>query len=207
MSTSQISNLDIPQKPHRKLRIIVAMTGATGAIYAVKLLQKLKELDIETHLVISKWADVTNKYEAGVSSSALRKLATHVYSINDQAAPISSGSFLHDGMVIVPCSMKTVAAIRSGYGNDLISRAADVTIKEQRKLILTVRETPLSAIHLDNMLYLARLGVVIFPPMPAFYTRPETIDDIVDQGIGRLLDSLGIHTDGFERWDGSLQHK
>jgi len=137
-----------------------------------------------------------------MSAAQIRKLATRVYSVNDQAAAISSGSFQHDAMIVLPCSMKTVAAIRCGLGADLISRAADVTIKEQRKLVLAVRETPLSAIHLDNLLYLARLGVVIFPPLPAFYTRPKTIDDIHEQSVGRLLDLVGIHLDSFERWTG-----
>lgn len=198
--TMQVTRKE-PQ-PIRPKRIVVAMTGATGSALAVKLLERLRDLDVETHLVISRWAELTNRYETDTSLSGIRKLATHVYSINDQAAAISSGSFQHDGMVVIPCSMKTVAAIRCGLGQDLISRAADVSIKEQRRLVLAVRETPLSAIHLDNLSYLAHLGVTIFPPMPAFYTRPKTIDDIHEQSIGRLLDLMGIHLDTFERWNG-----
>ncbi|KAE8371644.1 phenylacrylic acid decarboxylase [Aspergillus bertholletiae] len=186
----------------RPKRIVVGVTGATGTILAVRLLEKLRQLNIETHLVMSKWASVTNKCETGLQDQQLRDLATFNYAARDLAAPISSGSFLHDGMIIVPCSMKTLAAVRIGLSEDLISRAADVSLKEGRKLMMVVRETPLSVIHLDNMLALARAGAVIFPPVPAFYTRPTGLDDLVDQSIGRILDSFGIHTDGFERWNG-----
>ncbi|KAH7361411.1 putative phenylacrylic acid decarboxylase [Plectosphaerella cucumerina] len=118
------------------------------------------------------------------------------------SAPVASGSFQHDGMIIVPCSMKTLAAVRGGFGDDLVARAADVTLKESRRLALVVRETPLSDIHLDNMLFLRRAGAIIFPPVPAFYTRPETVEEIVDQSVGRMLDLLGFHVAGFERWEG-----
>ncbi|KAL6915203.1 hypothetical protein FSST1_012963 [Fusarium sambucinum] len=124
------------------------------------------------------------------------------YTAKDRSAPIASGSFQHDGMMIVPCSMKTLTAVRSGYCDDLISRAADVTLKEDRKLLLAIRETPLSSIHLENMLALRRANAIIFPPVPAFYTRPASIQDIVGQSAGRMLDMMGIFTDGFERWEG-----
>ncbi|UZJ55782.1 hypothetical protein CBS101457_005102 [Exobasidium rhododendri] len=178
------------------------MTGATGAVLAISLLKKLRDLDVETHLIISKWAAETLKYETDMRVQELRSLATHVYNINDASAPPSSGSFQTDGMIVVPCSMKTLSAIRSGFGEELIARSADVTIKEQRKLVLCVRETPLSPIHLENMLALARIGVVIFPPVPAFYTKPQSVEDIVEQSVGRMLDALGFDADGFPRWNG-----
>ncbi|RKL27151.1 hypothetical protein BFJ72_g13384 [Fusarium proliferatum] len=137
----------------------------------------------------------------------IRGLASKSYTAKDLSAPIASGSFQHDGMMIVPCSMKTLAAVRSGYCDDLISRAADVTLKEDRKLLLAIRETPLSAIHLDNMLALRRTNAIIFPPVPAFYTRPESLQDIIAQSAGRMLDMMNIFTDGFERWEGFRRTK
>lgn len=186
----------------RNPRIVVGVTGATGTVFAIRLLEILRHLDIETHLILSKWAQATMKYETDLSWAHLQSLATRAYAMKDMAAPPSSGSFLHDGMIVVPCSMKTLAAVRAGYCDDLISRSADVCLKEQRKLVLVVRETPLSAVHLDNMAFLQRAGATIFPPVPAFYTRPKTIADLIDQSVGRMLDSLGIHVEGFERWEG-----
>jgi phenylacrylic acid decarboxylase len=151
---------------------------------------------------MSKWASVTLKYETDLVDQQLRDLATYNYACRDLAAPISSGSFLHDGMIIVPCSVKTLAAVRMGFCDDLISRAADVSLKEGRKLMMVVRETPLSDIHLDNMLALRKAGAIMFPPVPAFYTRPTRMEDLVNQSVGRMLDSFGIHTDDFERWNG-----
>lgn len=191
-----------PIVPARKKRIVVAMTGATGACLTISLLRKLRDMDIETHLIISKWAAETLKYETDMPIKELRELAFKSYNINDASAPPSSGSFQTDGMIVVPCSMKTLSAIRSGFGEELIARSADVIIKEQRKLVLCVRETPLSPIHLENMLALARIGVVIFPPVPAFYTKPESIEDIVEQSVGRMLDSLGLDSESFPRWNG-----
>jgi flavin prenyltransferase len=186
----------------RKRRIIVAMTGATGTILGIRLLEKLRELDIETHLVISKWAEATITYETDYKLAAVRGLATKYYSSRDVTAAISSGSFTVDAMIVIPCSMKTLSSIAAGYGDDLISRAADVTFKERRKLILVARETPFSGIHLENMLRATRNGAVIFPPVPAFYVKPKTVDDIVAQSVGRILDLLGIDTGVFERWSG-----
>ncbi|GKU13138.1 3-octaprenyl-4-hydroxybenzoate carboxy-lyase [Fusarium langsethiae] len=137
-----------------------------------------------------------------MTEAEIRGLASRSYTSKDLSAPIASGSFQHDGMMIVPCSMKTLAAVRSGYCDDLISRAADVTLKEDRKLLLAIRETPLSAIHLENMLAVRRANAIIFPPVPAFYTRPESLQDIIVQSAGRMLDMMGIFTDGFERWEG-----
>ncbi|OAP54959.1 hypothetical protein AYL99_10659 [Fonsecaea erecta] len=191
----------LPPRPSRK-RLVVGITGATGVVFAVRILQILRALEVETHLVVSKWALATMKYETPLSEMELRGLATYNYTAKDLSASISSGSFQHDGMLVVPCSMKTLAAIRIGYSDDLISRAADVTLKESRKLLLAVRETPLSDVHLDNMLFLRRAGAVIFPPVPAFYTRPKNLEEVIDQSVGRMLDVFHIRTDGFERWTG-----
>ncbi|KAI3573249.1 flavoprotein [Fusarium oxysporum f. sp. albedinis] len=187
---------------NRPKRIVVGITGATGTVYAIRILAILRQLGIETHLIISKWALATMKYETSISEAELRGLATRSYTAKDLSAPIASGSFQHDGMMIVPCSMKTLAAIRSGYCDDLISRAADVTLKEDRGLLLAVRETPLSLIHLENLLFLRQANAIIFPPVPAFYNRPKSIEDMVHQSAGRMLDLMGIFTDGFERWEG-----
>lgn len=183
-------------------RVVVGITGATGAVYGIRILAILRQLNIETHLVMSKWAIATLKYEAATTAAEICRLASKVYSFKDMAAPIASGSFVHDGMIIVPCSMKTLAAVRTGICDDLISRAADVSLKEGRRLILVVRETPLSDIHLSNMLFLRQAGATIFPPVPAFYNRPQSLDEMVDQSAGRILDCLGIYTDGFRRWNG-----
>jgi 4-hydroxy-3-polyprenylbenzoate decarboxylase len=184
------------------MRLVIGMTGATGAILGIRLLEVLRDLEVETHLVLSHWARATIELETDRSVSDVRALATHVHGANDQAAPISSGSFKVDGMIVVPASMKTVAAIRTGYGEGLIPRAADVTIKERRKLVLVPRETPLSEIHLDNLLALARMGVQILPPMPAFYHLPTSVADIVDQTVARILDQVGLEMPGASRWAG-----
>lgn len=181
-------------------RITVAISGASGAIYAIRLLEALRKKKVETHLILSEWAYVTIKAETNYLPEEVRKLASYSYAVKDLTAPLTSGSFLIEGMVIIPCSMKTLAAIACGYADNLISRAADITIKEDRKLILVPRETPLDAIHLENMLKLSRLGVVILPPMPAFYIKPSTIDDLVNHTIGKVLDQLGIHNNLYRRW-------
>ncbi|KAL1301860.1 hypothetical protein AAFC00_006044 [Neodothiora populina] len=192
----------VKMSPPRPKRIVVGVTGATGTLFAIRILQVLKALGIESHLIMSKWALATMKYETSMTEAEVRSLATTNYTMKDMSAPPSSGSFLHDGMIIVPCSMKTLAAVRIGFCDDLISRSADVCLKERRRLVLAIRETPLSDIHLENMLSLRKAGAVIFPPVPAFYTRPKTIDDIINQSVGRMLDALDIHTEEFERWDG-----
>lgn len=189
-------------RTQRPKRIIVAMTGATGAILGIRLSEKLRGLGIETHLVISRWANETMLYETSYTAEDIRQLASYTYSYQDVAAKISSGSFQTDGMIIVPCSMRTLSAVRTGFADDLICRAADVTLKAKRRLVLVVRETPLSPIHLENMLALARYDVVIFPSVPAFYTRPESIEGIVAQSVGRMLDMFGIEAGDFKRWDG-----
>ncbi|KAM0247225.1 hypothetical protein ACHAQJ_009933 [Trichoderma viride] len=197
-----VSQRPVTLTPQRPKRIVVGITGATGTVYAIRLLSILRDLGIETHLIISKWALATLKYETALSELEIRRVAHVSYTAKDLSAPVASGSFQHDGMIIIPCSMKTLAAVKSGFCDDLISRAADVTLKEERKLVMVVRETPLSVVHLENMLSLRRAGAVIFPPVPAFYTRPQSLDDVVMQSVGRILDSVGIHIDGFERWNG-----
>jgi 4-hydroxy-3-polyprenylbenzoate decarboxylase len=191
----------LPPTP-ASIRIVVAMTGATGSILGVRLLQILRRMNIESHLVISKWAAATLTYETDYTIKDLRALAYKTYSTQDVAASISSGSFRTHGMVIVPCSMKTLSAVANGYGNDLITRAADVTLKERRKLVVVARETPLTGIHLHNMMTITNNGGIIFPPVPAFYTKPQSVDDIVAQSVGRILDMFNIDTEGFERWSG-----
>ncbi|EXJ90725.1 3-octaprenyl-4-hydroxybenzoate carboxy-lyase UbiX [Capronia coronata CBS 617.96] len=193
--------IPVTPRPRRK-RVIVAMTGATGAILGIRLLEQLRQLDVETHLVMSKWAEATITYETDFKIPQVRALATKAYSSQDVSAPISSGSFRIDGMFVVPCSMKTLSSIASGYGDDLISRACDVTLKERRRLIVVARETPLTGIHLENMLRVTNNGGIIFPPVPAFYIRPSSVDDLVNQSVGRMLDLIGIDAGNFERWDG-----
>ncbi len=188
-------------------RIIVGMTGATGSIIAVRLLQALQKLQVETHLIMSKWAKHTLLHETTYSADDITALATHSYATGDMGATISSGSFMTEGMVIVPCSMRTLAVIAQGTGDHLVHRAADVIMKERRRLVLVPRETPLSAIHLENMLKLSRLGCSIVPPMLAFYNHPETIDDLVDHLVIRILDQFGLDTKGAKRWDGVMKQK
>ena len=182
------------------MKLVVGMTGATGAAIGVRVLTAFKDLGVETHLVISKWARATIQLETPYSVQDVIALASKTYSEHDQAAAISSGSFRVDGMVIVPCSMKTLAAIRCGYGDGLIARAADVTLKEQRKLVLVPRESPLNAIHLENMLALTRAGAMMLPPMPAFYNKPATTDDIINHCVSRILDQFGLDNELTQRW-------
>ncbi|GAA5105345.1 UbiX family flavin prenyltransferase [Nocardia iowensis] len=191
---------------HTPARLVVGMSGATGAIIGVRLLERLREIpEVQTHLVISRWARSTIEWETSRTVREVSALADVSYSPDDQAAAISSGSFRTIGMIVAPCSMKTVAAIRSGYADGLLARAADVTLKERRKLVLVPRETPLNDIHLDNLLALSRMGVVIAPPMPAFYRRPETLDALVDHTVSRLLDQVELgETDNYE-WQGFAQ--
>lgn len=185
--------------------LVVGMTGASGAVFGVRLLEAAKDAAIETHLVVSKWGRRTLEHETGKSLDDLRALADHHYGPADMSALMSSGSFPVDGMAIAPCSARSLAAIAAGLGENLIHRAADVMIKERRPLVLVVRETPLSAIHLENMLKLARLGVTILPPVPAFYNRPRSIEAIVDHTVARVFDQFGLRLDMAERWTGALR--
>jgi len=182
--------------------MLIAVTGASGVHLAIRLLEILKEKDVETELIISKNAEKIISVETDYNISEVRKLADKNYEVNDLLAPPASGSYKLDSMIIIPCSMKSLSAIANGYANNLITRAADVTIKEKRKLILVVRETPFSAIHLENMLKLAKLGVIIFPPIPSYYIKPENIDELIEFTIGRILDQIGIESN-IKRWGNS----
>lgn len=184
----------------RPLRLVMGITGATGAIFGVRLLQALRAAGVETHLIVSKWGAHTLTEETPYTLERVREMAAYSYSAGDQGAAVSSGSFLTSGMVIAPCSARTLAAIATGQGDNLIHRAADVVLKERRKLVLLVRETPLHEIHLENMLKLARMGAVILPPVPAFYNHPQSVEALVDHVVMRTLDQFGIHTDLTERW-------
>ena len=186
------------------MKIIVGMTGATGAIYGVRLLERLREAGAESHLVISRWGARTLLHETSYSREQVEALATVNYAPGDMGAAISSGSFRTDGMVVAPCSAKTLAAIAHGFGENLVHRAADVVLKERRKLVLVVREAPLSDIHLENMLKLSRMGSVVLPPMPAFYNHPRTVDDVVEHTVSRVLDQFGLDVSGVERWSGEM---
>ena len=186
------------------MKIIVAITGATGAIYGVRILQRLREAGAETHLVISRWGARTLLHETPFSREQVEALATVTHAPADMGAAISSGSFRTDGMVIATCSAKTLAAVAHGFGENLVHRAADVVLKERRRLVLVVREAPLSDIHLENMLKLSRMGAVVLPPMPAFYNHPRTVDDVVDHTVSRVLDQFGLETSGAERWTGEM---
>jgi len=182
-------------------RLIVGITGATGSIFGIRLLQVLADLAIESHLVVSKWGAHTLAHETSFTLDQVQRMAHTSYALNDQGAAISSGSFLTRGMVVAPCSVRTLAAIATGQGDHLIHRAADVVLKEGRKLVLVVRESPLHEIHLENMLKLARMGVTILPPMPAFYNRPPSLEAMVDHIVMRILDQFEIHTDLAVRWE------
>jgi len=186
------------------MRVIVGITGATGVIYGIRLLERLRDADVETHLVISRWGGRTMLHETPYSREQVEALAHVAYAPSDMGAAISSGSFQTAGMIIAPCSAKTLAAIAHGYGDSLIHRAADVVLKERRRLVLAVREAPLSDIHLENMLKLSRMGAVILPPVPAFYNNPSSIDEIVDHTVARLLDQFGVEVPGAPRWAGEM---
>ncbi|MEK6405758.1 MAG: UbiX family flavin prenyltransferase [Acidobacteriota bacterium] len=185
-------------------KLIVGISGATGTIFGVRLLQMLQGSGIETHLVMSKWGIRTLLHETPYTVEEVQLMAGCYYPGGDQGAAISSGSFLTKGMVVAPCSMRTLAAIAHGHGDNLLHRAADVILKERRKLVLVVRETPINDIHLENMLKLSRMGVVIIPPVPAFYNHPRTIDDIINHIVVRILDQFEIHLDAANRWDGVM---
>lgn len=182
------------------MKLVVGMSGASGAIYGLRLLEVLKKLDIETHLVMSDAAKRTIVYETDRRIEEVKELATHVHELADVGACISSGSFRHDGMVIAPCSIKTLSALAHSFNTNLLIRAADVTLKERRKLVLMVRETPLHLGHLEMMAQAARYGAVVLPPVPAFYNRPQTLDDIVNHCVGKALDQFGIDHRLMKRW-------
>jgi len=180
--------------------LLVAMTGATGAIYGVRLLETLYELGVEAHLIVSRWAEATIKTETERRPEDLRALAAVVYDEEDLAGPPASSAFETAGMIVAPCSMRTLAAVANGLSDNLIQRAADVHLKERRKLVLLVRESPLSVIHLENMLRVAKAGAVVAPPVPAFYAKLRSLDDMVDHTVGRALDQLGVEHERIRRW-------
>ncbi len=187
-----------------KKRIIVGLSGASGVIYGIRTLQHLQAMEhVETHLVISEGAGVNIQLETPHRIDDVRKLADVVYRPDNLAAAISSGSFQTDGMIVIPCSVKSLSGIVYSFADNLLSRAADVCLKEQRKLVLVVRETPLHKGHLETMVKAADLGALILPPMPAFYHQPETIEDIIDQTIGKAFDYLGLDHQLFRRWGAS----
>ena len=184
------------------MHLVVAITGSSGVVYGVRLLEACKKLGIETDLIVSKAAETLLELELGKRAEELQKLATRSYPPDDLTAPIASGSYMVDGMVIAPCSMKTLGAISGGFASDLISRAADVMLKQGRPLVLVPRETPLNLIHLENMVRLKRAGATIIPAAPAFYHKPEKISDLVDFIVGRILEMFGVEHGLYRRWEG-----
>jgi 4-hydroxy-3-polyprenylbenzoate decarboxylase/2,5-furandicarboxylate decarboxylase 2 len=186
-----------------KKRLIVGITGATGAIYGIRMLEAIAKLpDWESHLVLSDAGVLNTWHELELKRKDVERLATVAYHPKDIAATIASGSFLTEGMVIAPCSMKTLAAIAHAHADDLVSRAADVVLKERRRLVLMTRETPLNLAHLRNMTAVTEMGGIIFPPVPAYYSRPKSIDEVVGHTVGRVLDLFGIHSPKLARWQG-----
>ncbi len=184
-------------------RLIVAMTGASGAVYGVRLLQQLRALgSVESHLMISDAAALNLHHELDLKRADIEALATRVHSVRDIGACVASGSFHSDGMVIAPCSMKTLASVAHGLCDNLITRAADVMLKERRKLVLMVRETPFNLAHLRNMTAVTEMGGIVFPPLPAFYQKPQSIDEMVDQTVGRVLDLFGLEQSLAPQWQG-----
>src|SRR5258707_916194 len=187
-------------RTRQRQRIVVGITGATGIIYGIRALQMLRELGIETHLVVSRAGEMTREYETALSRSDLHALAEVVHPLADVGASIASGSYRTLGMLIAPCSVRTLAEIASGVTTTLLTRAADVALKERRRLVLMVREAPLHAGHIRNMLTVTECGGIIHPPVPAFYTKPQCIRDIVDQSVARALDCFGLDVRSISRW-------
>ena len=187
-------------------RLIVGLTGASGSIFGIRLLERLRQTDVESHLVLSRWGARTLVHETDYTVDQVQQLATTWYSPNDQGAAISSGSFVTMGMIVLPCSVKTLAEISHGIGDTLVTRAADVVLKERRRLVLGVREAPLHEIHLENMLRLTRAGAVILPASPGFYHRPTRIDELVDFVVARVLDHLGVEHAIGRRWGDEPEH-
>jgi 4-hydroxy-3-polyprenylbenzoate decarboxylase len=185
--------------------IVIAITGASGVVYGRRLLEVLKDIGEETALVVTDPAKIILKYELGIEEEEMKELASEYYSPKDLTSSINSGSFQFKSMVIVPCTMKTLSAIANGYANNAVTRAADVTLKERRDLVIVPRETPLRSVHLENMLRISQEGGIILPAMPGFYHNPKNIAEIVDFVVGKILDVLGIENQLFKRWDGELE--
>jgi flavin prenyltransferase len=191
-----------PSRPSKRppKRLIVGISGASGIIYGVRLLQALKTLPVETHLVMTRTAEVTLAHETKMKVADVRRLADVAYPISDLAAAISSGSFRTIGMIVAPCSMRSLGEIAHGITSNLLTRAADVVLKERRRLVLVARETPLHTIHLRNLVTVSELGAIVAPPMPAFYNKPKTLDDVIDHTVGRILDLFDLDTGKVKRW-------
>jgi len=191
------------------MKLVVGISGASGAIYGLRILEVLREVGVETHLVMSDSAKRTIVYETDYTIDAVKKLASYVHDVNDVGACISSGSFRHHGMVIAPCSIKTLSALANSFNTNLLIRAADVTLKERRKLVLMIRETPLHLGHLRLMTQVTEIGAVLVPPLPAFYHQPKTLDDIINQSVNKALDQfdLGVELDLFKRWTGNEERE
>ena len=189
----------------KKMRLAIGISGASGAVYGIRLLEILRELKVEIHLIITAWGRCILEQEIDMTFEKIRSLADYVYDNTDLSAGPSSGSFKLDGMVVIPCSMKTVASISSGITSSLLTRVADVTLKEGRRLIIVPRETPLSAVHLKNLNDLSRFGVTILPAMPGFYNKPKSLDDLVDHVVGKVLDQLGLEHTLYEPWKSSKE--
>jgi 4-hydroxy-3-polyprenylbenzoate decarboxylase len=185
-----------------KRRLVVGVTGATGSAYAIRLLEMARAVDdVETHLVVSASGVLNVHHELGLSRQQVHALADHVYNIRDVGATLASGAFSTTGMIVVPCSMRTLAAVAMGLSDNLITRAADVTLKERRRLVMVVRETPFNLAHLRNMTSVTEMGGIVFPPLPAFYHLPKTIDELIDHSVARMLELVGIDVPG-PRWAG-----
>ena len=182
------------------MKLIIGITGSTGVIYGIRVLEVLKALGVETHLIMSEWGKKCIPMETDYTVEDVKSLAVEISDEKNMAASISSGTHKTDGMIIIPCSMKTLSSIANGYDETLVARAAGVILKESRKLILVTRETPFSAIHLENMLKLARLGVIILPPIPGFYTKPTSIDELINHTVGKCLDQFDIDHNLYQRW-------
>ena len=183
-------------------RIIVGISGASGIVYGVRALQLLRDCGVETHLVMSKSAELTLHYEMDMSLAQIQALASEVHAIKNVGAAIASGSFPTAGMLVVPCSIRTMSEIATGVTSTLLTRAADVVLKERRRLVLMVRETPLHTGHLRTMTQLSEMGAIIAPPVPAFYTKPQSLDDLVTQSVGRVLELFGLELEQVHRWQG-----
>jgi len=184
------------------MRLVVGVSGASGVIYGIRTLGVLKDLGVETHLILTRVAQDTIRLETDYKLAEVKGLATETHEVHDLASKLASGSFRTDGMVVIPCSMKTLSGIATGYSENLLLRAADVSIKERRPLVLVIREAPLSLIHIENMAAAARAGAVILPAMPAFYHRPKTLNDVIDQLVGKVLDTFGVRHSLYRRWEG-----
>ena len=188
-----------------RLPVVVGMSGATGAIYGIRTLEVLRELGVETHLVVSRWADATIPIETSYRPADVRALADHVHDEDDLTSRLADPAFATAGMVVAPCSMRTLAAIANGVCENLLQRAAEIHLQERRRLTLLVRESPLSVIHLDNMLRVAKAGAIVAPLVPALYARPRSLDEMVDHTVGRVLDQLGVEHERIRRW-GERRH-